>query len=158
MVVGAAAGESPDGLHEVIAQRAAGTAVGQFHEAVFTPGQVALAGDEGGVDVDLGEVVDDDSDAASVAVREHRIEQGCLTGAEEPGQDGHRGATACGGSYRLHHPSVVEDNDPVCTVGLVTVVCGDDDRGTGPPLLADGRVDHGDGGGVHGRQGFVEQQ
>lgn len=97
MVEAAGTGERADGLDEVFAQRAADAAVGELDEAVLAAGEVAFAGDECGVDVDFGEVVDDDRDALAMAVGEDVVEEGGFAGAEEAGEDGDGGLAGLGG-------------------------------------------------------------
>ena len=60
----AAARELADVFHEVISQRAADAAVGHFDETVLAALEICALLDEGGVDVDFREVVDDDRDFA----------------------------------------------------------------------------------------------
>lgn len=83
-----------DGLDEVLAQRAADAAVGELEEAVLAAHEVALLGDEGGVDVDFGEVVDDHRGSFVTAVIEHLVEEHGLAGSEGSGEDGDGGG--CG--------------------------------------------------------------
>ena len=89
LVVLAGARQVPDALDQVLAQGAANAAVGQLDEAVFAAGEVGAGGDEVGVDVYLGEVVDDHGQPAAGAVRQEIVQERGLAGAEEAGEDRH---------------------------------------------------------------------
>lgn len=60
----AAARELADVFNEVISQCAADAAVGHFDETILAALEICALLDEGGVDVDFREVVDDDRDFA----------------------------------------------------------------------------------------------
>jgi hypothetical protein len=94
-----AAGQLAHGVEQVLAQGAADAAVGQLHQLLLGAIQAALAGDEGGVDVDLAHVVDDHRDLATLPVAQHVVEQRGLACSEEAGEHGD-GDTG-GGSHRL---------------------------------------------------------
>jgi len=66
------------------------TAVGHLNQPFLGPRQVrpAAVAHQGGVDVHLAHVVDDDRDPQPVAVRQDVVQQGRLAGSEEAGQDG----------------------------------------------------------------------
>ena len=64
----ATACERADGFHQVLTQCATDAAVSEFDEAVFAAREVAFAGDEGGVDVDFREVIDDHRDATATSI------------------------------------------------------------------------------------------
>ena len=60
--------------------------VRDYLPTVIGPIQVALSGHQGGVDVDLAHVVDDDGYTAAFAVGQDVVEQGRLAGAQESGE------------------------------------------------------------------------
>ena len=81
--------EVRDGLDEVGAQRAAHAPVLQLHQPRFVAIQRAGVADQGAVDVERRDVVDDDGDAKVSGVLHDALEQRGLTGAEESGEEGH---------------------------------------------------------------------
>ncbi len=72
---------------QVLAQRAADAAVGQLDQPLAGLRQHAFA-DQARIDVDVGQVVDDDRHALAFAVGQHVLQQRGLAGAEEAGQYG----------------------------------------------------------------------
>ena len=91
-VVPAVVGDAPDLLEEVLAQGAAAAAVGELDEALVAlldlDPSVAGRQEQLAVEALLAHLVDEDRDAAALAVGEQVGEEGGLAGAEEAGENG----------------------------------------------------------------------
>ena len=73
---------------EIIGDRAADAAIGEFHHLHRRAAWVAAIGDEVAVEADITELVDDDGDPPPAGMRQHMAHERRLSGTEEAGDDG----------------------------------------------------------------------
>ena len=73
---------------EIVGDRAADAAVGEFDDRLFRAGRVGAALDEIAVDADVAEFVDDEREPPAAGVRHEMADQRRLAGAEKAGDDG----------------------------------------------------------------------
>ena len=76
------------GRDEIVGHRAAYAAVGQFDDVFLRAAFDAAALDEGAVEAEIAELVDENGDAATAGILEKVAHQGGLAGSEESGDDG----------------------------------------------------------------------
>ena len=77
-----------DGRHEVVGDRAAKAAIGEFDDGVFGAIGVGAAFQDVAVDAEIAEFVDENSQAAALRVLHQMANQRGLSRAEEAGDDG----------------------------------------------------------------------
>ena len=76
------------GRDEIVGHRAADAAVGQFDDVFLRAALDAAALDEGAVEAEIAELVDENGEAAPAGVLEEVAHQGGFAGTEESGDDG----------------------------------------------------------------------
>ena len=76
------------GRHEIVGHRAADAAVGQFDDVFLRAAFDAAALDEGAVEADIAELVDEHGEPAAAGILQQVAHQRRLARAEEAGDDG----------------------------------------------------------------------
>ena len=76
------------GRDEIVGDGAADAAVRQFDDVLLRAACDAAALDEGAVEAEIAELVDENGEAAPAGILEKVAHQGGLAGAEEAGDDG----------------------------------------------------------------------
>ena len=73
---------------EIVGDRAADAAIGEFDDRLFRAGRVGAAPDEIAVDADVAEFIDDEREPPAAGIGHEMADQRRLAGAEKAGDDG----------------------------------------------------------------------
>ena len=78
--------------NEIVRDRAADAAIGEFDNVVRIAGIIAAIGQQAAIDADIAELVDDQRDPPAARILQEVTDQRRLTGSEEAGDDRRRNA------------------------------------------------------------------